>query len=83
MTPIILRDTPLPTQKVEIFSTAVDGQSNIEIHVLRANQKFTHENISLGTFRLGGIRPAPKGIPQIEVTFTVNIDGFLFFLLET
>jgi len=77
MTPIILRDTPLPTQKAEIFSTAVDGQNNIEIHVLRGNQKFTHENTSLGTFRLEGIQPAPRGIPQIEVTFTVNKDGFL------
>jgi len=77
MTPMIPRNTTIPTKKSEIFSTAVDGQSNVEIHVLQGERQMASDNKSLGTFRLDGIPPAPRGVPQIEVTFDIDANGIL------
>nr|YP_010986355.1 Hsp70-type chaperone [Pachymeniopsis lanceolata]WOL37273.1 Hsp70-type chaperone [Pachymeniopsis lanceolata] len=77
MTKIIARNTTVPTKKSEVFSTAVDNQPNVEIHVLQGEREFTKDNKSLGTFRLDGIMPAPRGIPQIEVTFDIDANGIL------
>nr|YP_009500245.1 heat shock protein 70 chaperone [Gracilariopsis heteroclada]AXE43407.1 heat shock protein 70 chaperone [Gracilariopsis heteroclada] len=77
MTKIIMRNTTVPTKKSEIFSTAVDNQPNVEIHVLQGEREFTKDNKSLGTFRLDGIMPAPRGVPQIEVTFDIDANGIL------
>jgi hypothetical protein len=77
MAPIILQYTPLPCYKSEIFSTAIDGQSSVEIHVLRGNHKLACENTSLGTFSFYGIPPAAKGVPQIEVTFGLDENGII------
>jgi molecular chaperone DnaK len=77
MTKIIPRNTTIPTKKSEVFSTAVDGQSNVEIHVLQGEREFANDNKSLGTFRLDGIPPAPRGVPQIEVTFDIDANGIL------
>ena len=77
MTKIIQRNTTIPTKKSETFSTAVDGQSNVEIHVLQGEREFSKDNKSLGTFRLDGIPPAPRGVPQIEVTFDIDANGIL------
>ncbi len=77
MTKIIPRNTTIPTKKAEVFSTAVDGQSNVEIHVLQGERELAKDNKSLGTFRLDGIPPAPRGVPQIEVTFDIDANGIL------
>jgi molecular chaperone DnaK len=77
MTPIIPRNTTIPTKKSEVFSTAVDGQTNVEIHVLQGERQMAKDNKSLGTFRLDGIPPAPRGVPQIEVTFDIDANGIL------
>jgi molecular chaperone DnaK len=77
MTKIIPRNTTIPTKKSEVFSTAVDGQSNVEIHVLQGEREFANDNKSLGTFRLDGIPPATRGVPQIEVTFDIDANGIL------
>nr|QCI06606.1 Hsp70-type chaperone [Erythroglossum lusitanicum] len=77
MTKIIARNTTVPTKKSEVFSTAVDNQPNVEIHVLQGEREFTKDNKSLGTFRLDGIMPAARGIPQIEVTFDIDANGIL------
>jgi molecular chaperone DnaK len=77
MTKIIPRNTTIPTKKSEVFSTAVDGQSNVEIHVLQGEREMSSDNKSLGTFRLDGIPPAPRGVPQIEVTFDIDANGIL------
>ena len=77
MTKIIPRNTTIPTKKFEVFSTAVDGQSNVEIHVLQGEREMSNDNKSLGTFRLDGIPPAPRGVPQIEVTFDIDANGIL------
>lgn len=77
MTKIIPRNTTIPTKKSEVFSTAVDNQPNVEIHILQGEREFTKDNKSLGTFRLDGILPAPRGIPQIEVTFDIDANGIL------
>jgi len=77
MTTIIARNTTVPTKKSEIFSTAVDGQTNVEIHVLQGERQMAGDNKSLGTFRLDGIPSAPRGIPQIEVTFDIDANGIL------
>jgi molecular chaperone DnaK len=76
-TKIIPRNTTVPTKKSEIFSTAVDEQTNVEIHVLQGEREFTKDNKSLGTFRLDGILSAPRGVPQIEVTFDIDANGIL------
>ena len=77
MTKLIPRNTTIPTKKSETFSTAVDGQTNVEIHVLQGEREFSKDNKSLGTFRLDGIPPAPRGVPQIEVTFDIDANGIL------
>jgi len=77
MTKMIPRNTTIPTKKTEVFSTAVDNQTNVEIHVLQGEREFARDNKSLGTFRLDGIPPAPRGVPQIEVTFDIDANGIL------
>ncbi len=77
MTKIIPRNTTIPTKKAETFSTAVDGQSNVEIHVLQGEREMSKDNKSLGTFRLDGIPASPRGVPQIEVTFDIDANGIL------
>ena len=77
MTRIIPRNTTIPTKKSEVFSTAVDGQTNVEIHVLQGEREMSNDNKSLGTFRLDGIPPAPRGVPQIEVIFDIDANGIL------
>ena len=76
-TRIIPRNTTIPTKKSEVFSTAVDNQPNVEIHVLQGERELAKDNKSLGTFRLDGIAPAARGIPQIEVTFDIDANGIL------
>ena len=77
MTKMISRNTTVPTKKAETYSTAVDGQTNVEIHVLQGEREMASDNKSLGTFRLDGIPPAPRGVPQIEVTFDIDANGIL------
>ncbi len=77
MTKMITRNTTVPTKKSEVYSTAVDGQTNVEIHVLQGEREMASDNKSLGTFRLDGIPPAPRGVPQIEVTFDIDANGIL------
>ncbi|MEL6879635.1 MAG: molecular chaperone DnaK [Cyanobacteria bacterium J06607_10] len=77
MTKLINRNTTIPTKKSEVFSTAVDGQTNVEIHVLQGEREMSSDNKSLGTFRLDGIPPAQRGVPQIEVIFDIDANGIL------
>jgi len=77
MTKIIARNTTIPTKKSEMFSTAVANQTNVEIHVLQGERELVTDNKSLGNFRLDGIPKAERGIPQIEVTFDIDVDGLL------
>ena len=76
-TKITPRNTIIPTKKSETFSTAVDNQPNVEIHVLQGERELAKDNKSLGTFRLDGIAPAARGIPQIDVTFDIDANGIL------
>lgn len=77
MTKIIDRNTTIPTKQTKIFSTAADMQTAVTIHVLQGERAMARDNISLGSFNLEGIPPAPRGVPQIEVTFDINADGVL------
>ena len=77
MTKIIARNTTIPTKKSEMFSTAVENQTNVEIHVLQGERELVTDNKSLGNFRLDGIPKAERGVPQIEVTFDIDVDGLL------
>src|SRR2546421_4469705 len=77
MTKLIPRNTTIPVRKTEIFSTAEDNQSAVEIHVLQGERELARDNKSLGRFRLEGIPPAPRGVPQIEVTFDIDANGIL------
>ena len=77
MTKMITRNTTVPTKKSETYSTAVDGQTNVEIHVLQGEREMASDNKSLGTFRLDGIPAAPRGVPQIEVMFDIDANGIL------
>ena len=76
-TKLITRNTTVPTSKSEVFSTAADNQPQVEIHVLQGEREMAADNKSLGRFILDGIAPAPRGIPQIEVTFNIDANGIL------
>jgi molecular chaperone DnaK len=75
--PMIARNTTIPTRKTEIFSTAADSQTSVEIHVLQGEREMARDNRTLGKFHLTGIPPAPRGVPQIEVTFDIDANGIL------
>jgi molecular chaperone DnaK len=77
MTPLIERNTTIPTKKSEIFSTAEDNQTTVEIHVLQGERKMAMDNKTIGKFQLTGIPPAPRGMPQVEVTFDIDANGIL------
>jgi molecular chaperone DnaK len=77
MTPLIQRNTTIPTSKGETFTTAADGQTSVEVHVLQGERPMAGENKSLARFILDGILPAPRGIPQVEVTFDIDANGIL------
>jgi molecular chaperone DnaK len=77
MTPLIERNTTIPTKKSQVFSTAADSQSQVEIHILQGERPMAADNKSLGRFILDGIPPAPRGVPQIEVTFDIDANGIL------
>jgi L1 cell adhesion molecule like protein len=77
MSKLIVRNTTLPTTKSEVYSTAADGQTSVEINVLQGEREFVKDNKSLGNFRLDGIPPAPRGVPQIEVKFDIDANGIL------
>ena len=74
---MVPRNTTIPTNKTEIYSTAMDGQTTVEIHVLQGERQMVSDNKSLGTFRLDGIPSAPRGVPQVEVTFDIDANGIL------
>ncbi|RLF75238.1 MAG: molecular chaperone DnaK, partial [Thermoplasmata archaeon] len=76
-TPIIKRNTPIPTKKSKIFTTTADGQTEVEVHVLQGERPMAADNRSLGRFILTGIPPAPRGVPQIEVTFEIDVNGIV------
>ncbi len=77
MTKLIERNTTIPTKKSEIFTTAADNQTSVDIHVLQGEREFARDNKTIGNFRLDGIPPAPRGIPQIEVTFDIDANGIV------
>jgi molecular chaperone DnaK len=77
MTKLIERNTTIPSRKSETFSTAADGQTQVEIHVLQGEREMAADNRSLGRFHLTGIPPAPRGVPQVEVTFDIDANGIL------
>ena len=76
-TPLIERNTTIPTRKSKVFTTAADGQTAVDIHVVQGERKFVADNMTLGTFQLVGIPPAPMGVPQIEVTFDIDANGIV------
>ena len=76
-TKVIERNTTIPTSKSQVFSTAADGQSSVEVHVLQGEREFAKDNKTLGVFKLDGIPPAPRGIPQIEVKFDIDANGIV------
>jgi len=77
MTPLIERNTTIPVRKSEVFSTAEDGQTAVTIHVLQGERPMASDNMTLGRFNLEGIPPAPRGVPQVEVTFDIDANGIL------
>jgi molecular chaperone DnaK len=77
MTTLIERNTTIPTKKSEVFSTAEDNQTTVEIHVLQGERKMAHDNRTIGKFQLTGIPPAPRGMPQVEVAFDIDANGIL------
>jgi molecular chaperone DnaK len=77
MTTLIPRNTTIPTRKSEIFSTATDNQTNVEVHVLQGERQFARDNRTLGRFQLVGLPPAPRGVPQIEVAFDIDANGIV------
>ena len=77
MTVLIPRNTTIPTKKSEIFSTAADNQTSVEVHVLQGERQFSRDNRTLGRFHLVGLPPAPRGVPQVEVTFDIDANGIV------
>jgi len=77
MTKMIDRNTTIPVRKTETYSTAADSQTAVDIHILQGERPMAADNMSLGRFRLDGIPPAPRGIPQVEVTFDIDANGIL------
>jgi molecular chaperone DnaK len=77
MTTLISRNTTIPTRKSEVFSTATDNQTNVEVHVLQGERQFARDNRTLGRFQLVGLPPAPRGVPQIEVAFDIDANGIV------
>jgi molecular chaperone DnaK len=77
MTPLIVRNTTVPTQKAELFTTAADNQASVDVHVLQGERPMAAENKTIGRFKLDGLLPAPRGVPQIEVTFDIDANGIL------
>jgi molecular chaperone DnaK len=77
MTPLIPRNTTIPTKKSEVFSTAADGQTSVEVHVMQGERPMARDNRTLGKFHLDGIPPAPRGVPQVEVTFDIDANGIV------
>jgi molecular chaperone DnaK len=77
MTTLIARNTTVPTSKAEVFSTAADNQTSVEIYVLQGERPMAADNKSLGRFMLDGVPPAPRGVPQVEVTFDIDANGIL------
>jgi molecular chaperone DnaK len=77
MTTLIPRNTTIPTKKSEIFSTAADSQTSVEVHVLQGERQMARDNRTLGKFHLDGIPPAPRGLPQVEVTFDIDANGIV------
>ncbi len=76
-TPLIKRNTTIPVSKSQIFSTAADNQPAVDIHVVQGERSMARDNKSLGNFSLSGIEPAPRGVPQIEITFNIDVNGML------
>jgi len=81
-TPLIPRNTTIPTKKSEVFSTAADGQTSVEVHVLQGERPMARDNKTLGRFHLDGIPPAPRGVPQIEVTFDIDANGIVHVMAK-
>jgi len=81
-TPLIQRNTTIPTKKSEVFSTAADGQTSVEVHVLQGERPMGRDNKTLGRFHLDGIPPAPRGVPQIEVTFDIDANGIVHVMAK-
>src|SRR5438034_2167904 len=77
MTTLIPRNTTIPTKKSEVFSTASDSQTTVEVHVLQGERPMARDNRTIGRFHLDGIPPAPRGVPQVEVTFDIDANGIL------
>ena len=77
MTTLITRNTTIPTRKSEIFSTATDNQTNVEVHVLQGERPLARDNRTLGRFQLVGLPPAPRGVPQVEVAFDIDANGIV------
>ena len=77
MTALIERNTTIPCSRNEVFSTAGDGQTSVDIHVLQGERQFANDNRTLGQFKLDGLPPAPRGVPQIEVTFDIDANGIV------
>src|SRR5439155_8042933 len=81
-TKIIDRNTTIPTSRSQVFSTAADGQTTVEVHILQGERDMARDNRTLGRFHLSGIPPAPRGIPQIKVTFDIDANGILNVMAE-
>jgi molecular chaperone DnaK len=81
-TPLIPRNTTIPTKKSEVFSTAADGQTSVEVHVLQGERPMGRDNKTLGRFHLDGIPAAPRGVPQIEVTFDIDANGIVHVMAK-
>jgi molecular chaperone DnaK len=77
MTPLIPRNTTIPTRKSELFSTAADNQTSVEVHVMQGERPLARDNRTLGRFHLIGLPPAPRGVPQVEVTFDIDANGIV------